>query len=197
VRADFSPALRKSLTGWGVTWADLDRDTDLDLVLSSGAIPISDLAMDAEPMQVVENVAAPGAGPRFAAVAETRERLRLNGRGVAGADFDNDGDVDFAVNSIAGPLLLLENTDQGGNWLEVSLAGFHPGARVTAELPDGRRLVREVLAGSSYLSSEDPRVHFGLGDAKRVRELTVTYPDGSETRLTDVPAGQILRIEAG
>ncbi len=93
--------------------------------------------------------------------------------------------------------MLLENTNRAGNWLEVALAGFHPGARVTVELPDGRRLVREVLAGSSYLSSEDPRVHFGLGKAKRVRTVTVTYPDGSETRLTDVPAGQILSIGAG
>ncbi len=153
--------------------------------------------MDAEPIQVIDNLAAPGGAPAFSAVAETRARLRLNGRGVAAADFDNDGDVDFAVNSIAGPLLLLENTNRTGNWLEVSLAGFHPGARVTAELPDGRRLIREVLAGSSYLSSEDPRVHFGLGDANRVRVLTVTYPDGSETRLTGVPAGQILSVGPG
>ena len=65
---------------------------------------------------------------------------------------------------------------------------------MTAELPDGRKLVREVLAGSSYLSSEDPRVLFGLGKAKRVRALTVTYPDGSTTRLTDIPAGQILTV---
>ena len=51
-------------------------------------------------------------------------------------------------------------------------------------LPGGRRLVREVHAGSSYLSSEDPRAHFGLGAATRVAELIVRSPDGSETRLT-------------
>ena len=61
-------------------------------------------------------------------------------------------------------------------------------------LPDGRRLVREVQAGSSYLSSEDPRVHFGLGEATEVSELVVRFPDGSETRLKGVAADQIVEL---
>jgi hypothetical protein len=79
-----------------------------------------------------------------------------------------------------------------GRWLEVTLPRFAPGAVVTATLPDGRRLVREVHAGSSYLSSEDPRVHFGLGTATSVRELTVRYPGGRTTRLADVVADRIV-----
>ena len=63
---------------------------------------------------------------------------------------------------------------------------------MTAVLPDGRRLVREVLAGSSYLSSEDPRVHFGLGAATRVARLIVRYPDGKTTRLTGLRADRIV-----
>ena len=74
----------------------------------------------------------------------------------------------------------------------MSLAGFHPGAVVTAVLPDGRTLVREEQAGSSYLSSEDPRIFFGLGTAATVSRLLVRYPDGSEKRLTDVAANQIV-----
>ncbi len=103
-------------------------------------------------------------------------RPRVIGRGLAAADYDNDGDVDVAINSIAGPLVLLENDGAAGRWLEVELGAFAPGTRVTAVLPDGRRLVREVQAGSSYLSSEDPRIHFGLGDATTVSELLVRYP---------------------
>ena len=118
------------------------------------------------------------------------------GRGSAAADYDNDGDLDVAVGTIGGPLVLLENTGTGGNWLEVSLEGFHPGATITAELPDGRKLVRDVLAGSSYLSSEDPRAHFGLGDAGRVRRLVVRWPGGEETTLEDVPANEPVRVEA-
>jgi hypothetical protein len=74
----------------------------------------------------------------------------------------------------------------------VTLPRLAPGAVVTATLLDGRRLVREVHAGSSYLSSEDPRVHFGLGPATRVRELTVRYPGGRTTRLADVAADRIV-----
>ena len=65
---------------------------------------------------------------------------------------------------------------------------------VTAVLPDGRRLVQELHAGSSYLSSEDPRAHFGLGKAKRVDELTIRYPGGRETKLRGIPANQILTL---
>jgi hypothetical protein len=65
---------------------------------------------------------------------------------------------------------------------------------VTAVLPGGRRLVREVHAGSSYLSSEDPRVHFGLGPANRVRELLVRAPGGQETRLENVRADRLVEL---
>ena len=58
---------------------------------------------------------------------------------------------------------------------------FAPGAVVTAVLPDGRALVDVVHAGSSYLSSEDPRIHFGLGSATTVTELTVRYPAAGST----------------
>ena len=76
----------------------------------------------------------------------------------------------------------------------MSLAPLAPGARVTAVLPDGRRLVREVEIGSSYLSSEDPRVHFGLGQATRLKELIVRWPDGKITRRTRVAADRILTV---
>jgi hypothetical protein len=61
-------------------------------------------------------------------------------------------------------------------------------------LPDGRELVREVQAGSSYLSSEGPRVHFGLGDASRVQELRVRFPDGSVQRLRDLDVDRIVDV---
>jgi Na+-transporting NADH:ubiquinone oxidoreductase subunit NqrB len=196
VRSDFTPAFGTSYTGWGASWVDLDLDADLDLVLANGNVPVDDLVEDAEPLQVLEQVSAQGGG-RFADVGErggTRERLRVNGRGLAAADFDNDGDRDIAVNSIGGPLVLLENTNESGNWLAVRPKALRPGARITAVLPDGRRLVREVQPGSSYLSSEDSRVHFGLGEATRVEALIVRNPGGGATRLTDVAANQVVDI---
>src|SRR5262249_46048234 len=119
---------------------------------------------------------------------------RVNGRGLAAADFDNNGTVDIAINTIGGPLILLRNSGERGHWLRGSRKGFPPGAVVTAVLPDGRRLVRVVQAGSSYLSSEDPRAHFGLGSATRLTKLIVRYPDGSVRTLTDVGVDRILRL---
>jgi len=119
---------------------------------------------------------------------------RIGGRGLAVADAFNDGNQDVAINSIGGPLVLLRNTNTSGHWLEVSLKGFQPGALVTAVLPDGRTLVREVHAGSSYLSSEDPRPFFGLGSATKVSTLTVRFPSGREQRLTNVQADQIVSV---
>ncbi len=183
-----------ALTGWGDSWVDLDLDTDLDLVLTNGDIPVTNLIDDAEPIQVLENRST-DAALRFGDLGTRgggEARLRTNGRGLAAADYDNDGDLDIAINSTGGPLILLENTTSGGNWLAVRLPGFWPGARVVAVLPDGRELVRQVQAGGSYLSSEDPRLLFGLGDAARVRSLVIQYPDGTRTRLEDVTANQLV-----
>jgi ASPIC and UnbV/FG-GAP-like repeat len=192
-------AFGKSFTGWGATWADLDLDGDLDLVLANGAIPVRNLSRDAEPLQVLENLTVQGSPGRFADASGPAGLLggpRIVGRGVAAADYDNDGDVDVAVNTVGGRLVLLRNTHAGGNWLRVSLRGSRPGARVTAVLPDGRTLSREVQAGSSYLSSEDPRVALGLGEATAVKELSVRLPGGARYRLTDVPANRTVVVPA-
>ena len=194
VRGDFAAAFGDTFTGWGASWVDLDLDTDLDLLLANGDIPVGNLTKDAEPIQVIENVATPGTTPRFddvGAPADDAGRLRIDGRGLAAADYDNDGDVDIAINSIGARCILLENSSADGNWLEVSFDGPSPGARVKIVLPDGRILVREFHAGGSYLSSEDPRIHFGLADATVVRTLVIRYPDGTRTRLDHVAVNQV------
>ncbi|HYY76037.1 MAG TPA: CRTAC1 family protein [Gaiellaceae bacterium] len=194
-RDDFEPALGDALTGWGVSWADFDLDTDLDLVVVNGAVPVTDLSEDAQLVQLFGNEER-GRFKELTRAAGLHAVGPILGRGSATADYDNDGDLDVAVGSIGGALALLENTGEGGNWLEVELEGFHPGAVVAAVLPDGRELVREVQAGSSYLSSEDPRSHFGLGEAGEVSELVVRWPGGGESRLTGVDANQLVRVQA-
>ena len=197
---DARPALAAVIgtdsTAWGDSWADLDLDGDLDLVLANGAIPVVNLAKDARRVQILENVAGPGKEPRFALVkaAGLAQSPRVNGRGLATADYDNDGDLDVAVNTIGGKLVLLRNDSPNRHWLEVRFRRFAPGAVVTATLGDGRKLVREVQAGSSYLSSEDPRVHFGLGMAAKVAQLSVRFPDGTTTRIDDIAADRIVDV---
>ncbi|MEP6813309.1 MAG: FG-GAP-like repeat-containing protein, partial [Actinomycetota bacterium] len=188
VRRSFASAFGAHLTGWGDSWVDLRNDGSPELALANGAIPVENLAKDATPPQVLTR-----RDGRWVDTGILRE-LRLNGRGLAAADYDNDGRVDVAINTIGGRLVLLRNTSPGGHWLEVRLARFAPGAVVTAVLADGRSLVREVHAGSSYLSSEDPRVHFGLGGATRVAELSVRYPGGETTHVRNVRADRIVTV---
>jgi hypothetical protein len=197
VRAELGADLGGS-TGWGVSFGDLDLDTDLDLFLVNGDVPVTNLAADAEPLEALGNLTAQGEPGRFEDVGAAVGLGAIGpmlARGSAVADFDNDGDLDVAINSIGGPLALLRNDGATGHWLEVQLEGFHPGALVTATLPDGRELVREVRAGGSYLSSEDPRSLFGLGDTGTLTRLVVRWPGGQRTVLEDVAADQILHVE--
>jgi hypothetical protein len=193
VRTELGPDFAGSV-GWGVTWADLDLDTDLDLLEVNGDIPVTDLAADAEPLHAYVNQD----GATFVDVSAATgldDVGDLLARGSAAADYDNDGDVDFAVSQVGGSLVLLQNRVSGRHWLEVALDGFHPGAVVTVLLSDGRTFWRESRAGSSYLSSEDPRCLFGLGDATEVKEIDVRWPDGEETRLHDVKANQVVEVK--
>jgi len=192
VRTELGPDFAGSV-GWGVDWTDLDLDGDLDLFIANGYIPVTDLADDAEPLEDYLND-----GSKFvdASAASGLDAVGdLLARGAAAADYDNDGDVDFAISQVGGPLVLLQNQVSGQHWVEVSLGGFHPGALVSIVLPDGRKLQREARAGGSYLSSEDPRCLFGLGDATEIKELVVRWPDGEETRLHDVKANQVVEVK--
>ena len=193
-RANVDPALGSAFAGWGAAWVDLWNDGNPNLVVAAGAIPVTSIAKSAEPMRVL----APTTRGRFAASTIFGSKApTVNGRGLAVADAFNDGVEDIAVNTIGGKLLLLQPRGRPqGHWLDVALSKFMPGAVVTAVLPSGRRLTQTVTTGSSYLSSEDPRVHFGLGSAARVSQLIVRSPAGTFTRLANVPVDRVVPVLA-
>ena len=192
--AKFARALdRKATVGWGDSWVDFENSGNPDLILANGAIPVTNLRNDTEPLQVLQNEGHAGF-TNASGIVDPKGLPKIIGRGLAAADFANDGRMGVAINTIGGPLVLLEDTGPVGHWLEVSLEGFQPGAVITATLPNGRSFVEELHAGSSYLSSEDPRAHFGLGNETRVARLTIRWPDGRISQLANLAVDRILTV---
>jgi Na+-translocating ferredoxin:NAD+ oxidoreductase RnfD subunit len=193
VAPSFAAALGSGRTGWGDSWVDLANNGRQDLVLANGAIPVANLKRDAGPIQVLENMGGGRFADASAAVGLDPGPL-VDGRGLAAADVRNDGRMAIAVNSIGGRLILLENTAPVGHWLDVGLRRLVPGTEVEVRI--GLRVwTRWIQAGSSYLSSEDPRAHFGLGSAAKVDEVQVRAPDGRLlARATNVSADRVLTL---
>jgi enediyne biosynthesis protein E4 len=191
---------------WGAAATDLDNDADLDLVVVNGNIyPQIDrhpefVGTYAQRMLLAEN-RGPGAAPLFrdatAGAGPGFEQVRSS-RGLATGDYDNDGDVDLLVTNLDGPPSLLRNDSPGGSWLIVALEGANgepnPIGAVVTVRAGGRSQQRDVAAGDSYMSTHDPRPHFGLGTAEMVEQVDVEWPDGTRTVRKDVTANQILKI---
>ena len=194
-RPAFDPALGTDFAGWGDSFVDLRNSGRPDLVLATGGIPIRSLNKDAGEVKVVAPLSGETVARYGVAKGLVPDGLRVNGRGLAAADVDNDGRMEIAINSIGGKLLLLKSAGPVGHWLDVKLSRFSPGSVVTLALENGRTLSQEVRAGSSYLSSEDERVHFGLGGATRVARLTVRDPSGGASVLRNVRADRIVEVE--
>lgn len=120
--------------------------------------------------------------------------------GAALADLDRDGDLDVIASQYEDTPLLFRNDQASGNSLLVSLRSDAPnsraiGARVTARLPgDPRPVTRELALARGIASGQEPVVHLGLGQAERVSELVIRWPDGRVTRLRDVASNQWIAV---
>ena len=205
-----------SYLGWGTGLVDLDNDGWLDIFVANGHIYKE---VDTHPQFGTEYAQTKQLfrnekGGCFREV--TRESggpllRKTSSRGVAFGDFDDDGDVDiFVVNMDERPSLLRSELDSGNHWLRLRLIGVESnrdaiGARVTFPWSDRVRMA-ETRSGGSYLSHNDSRLHFGLGEAARVERLTIRWPSGrreivedlaSDTTFTLVEGKGIVRADPG
>ncbi len=184
--------------GWGSCFVDFDLDGLLDVAVANGSTLESKedrSRLRAEPLFFFWND-----GRQFVEFARTAGEAcagLYGARGLAAADYDGDGDVDLAVAVNRGsPLLLRNDTETSHRSLSVTLVGPAAalfGSKVQLAVGD-RQQTRWYGADVSYLSMHAPELVFGVGAADGADRLTVTWADGAETRLEDVPAGRV-RIE--
>jgi enediyne biosynthesis protein E4 len=190
-------------SGWGLRFFDYDNDGWKDLLVAQGhdletiETNYPDLRYR-EPMLLARNT-----GNGFVDVSKESGDVFHQawvGRGLAIGDIDNDGRIDAVVTTNDGPAYILRNeTPTRNHWLTLKLVGHKSnrdaiGAEVELTTSAGIQL-ETVTTASSYLSSSDKRVHFGLGREALAEKIEIHWPSGIHQILANVPADRILQID--
>lgn len=182
--------------GWGVVMADFNQDGKPDLLTGNGHIG-RDVAEGEGYEMKAQLLSFDGtswhdctseAGPYF-------ER-KLLARGVATADYDDDGDLDVAVVHQNSPAALLRNDSPTGRWLKLRFTGRDSNRRgvgVRATLKCGnQQLVQEIAGGTSFASSMQPVLIFGLNESNDLADVDVRWPSGRTQKLEGIGLNQSL-----
>lgn len=189
-------------TGFGTALIDLDNDGWLDIYVANGRVVYGrgewyEKDPYAEPNQLFEGLGG-GTFREVMPLGGTDELLIHSSRGAAFGDYDNDGDIDIFVANRDGPAYVLRNrAAEGNHWIIFRVINHFGsdaiGGRVEIEVA-GERRIRDVRAAYSYCASNDPRVHFGLGESTRVDGVKVTWTDGKVQEFGAFEADQIIEL---
>ncbi|HEX4486779.1 MAG TPA: CRTAC1 family protein [Terriglobales bacterium] len=184
--------LSRTLSGWGCGFVDLDNDGWLDLFIANGGLDTN----EPQTNRIFRNQS--GRFTDVSADAGQDFQIPRMHRGVAFADFDNDGRMDIAVTSINEPIELWMNKTPQRHWLQLSLTGKRSnrsalGAKVICK-GSQRTQTTSVANSVGYASASDLRVHLGLGDDQNV-SLEIHWPSGTKQNLPYIQANQNLKIE--
>jgi enediyne biosynthesis protein E4 len=180
-------------TGFGTAFVDYDNDGWPDIVIANGAVHVIEEQVRArdpfplhQPKQLLHNLGN-GKFEDVSAKAGSAFSLSEVGRGLAVADLDNDGGMDFVVANNNGRLrIFLNKVGASRPWVGLRvLTGNRDafGAKVELRRRGSRALWRRVHSDGSYLSASDPRLVIGLGQASEIDELVVHWVDGTEERF--------------
>jgi len=181
-------------TGWHAQFGDVDNDGRADLFIAKGNVD----QMPGMAMEDPNNLLMQQPDGRFAEAAAAAGVATVDrSRGAALVDLDGDGRLDLVVVNRRAPLELYRNVTPGtGQWIGIDLRqpgpnAFAIGAVVTLDTGRGRQS-QQLTIGGGHAGGQAVPLHFGLGDAD-VARVTVTWPDGSETRH-DLAAGAVHRL---
>jgi hypothetical protein len=194
------------LSGVSMKFLDYDNDGWTDILQLNGAM-LDNVALYhgevsyKEPLLMYRNL---GKG-QFDKVSESLGPDFMHpivGRGLATADYDNDGDIDIVTNNRGDfPSLLRNDGGSANHWLTVQLVGTRSnrdgiGATLTMT-SEGFVHVEQAKGGMSYMSASDPRIHFGIGKRTKIDSLEITWPSGQKDRLQNVSIDQIITVKEG
>ena len=192
-------ALSRHFSGWSNGFIDYDNDGWKDIYSANGDVDYfrenseqHDTMLRNIEGRFFEDVSA-SLGPDF-----LRKGYQ---RGSAFGDLNNDGFLDIVVTSLnERPRILLNSADNGNHWLIVALEGRRSnrdaiGAEVKLTTASGRTLYNHVTTSVGFMSSSDPRLHFGLGAEDEIRSLEIRWPSGIRQVIRNPQAGRILRIK--
>jgi hypothetical protein len=180
---------------WGSGIYDFDNDGLLDILTYHGGL-IHLIPQEHSLFRGVGNGKFADASQQAGSIFD----VKTVGRGACFADYDNDGKVDAFLVNLGGAATLFHNVStKTGHWLTIQLKGTtsnRDGIGARLELTAGaHKELAERVAGSSYLSQDDGRIHFGLGAAMRVDKLTVHWPSGKNQTLENLATDRILVVE--
>ncbi len=188
--------------GFGTRLFDFDNDGDIDIYVTNGHVA-DNVQLYQKHTYAQKDLLYENVGGRFRDISSQSGSVfqadRV-GRGLAVADFDNDGALDVVITSVGRPAVLLKNqAGKRGNWITIRAEGtrsnrFGLGATVQVETSEGVQ-VGEINNVASYQSSSDIRAHFGLGPAKTIKQIEIAWPSGAKQVLKDVAVNQILTVK--
>ncbi|PYX01933.1 MAG: CRTAC1 family protein [Acidobacteria bacterium] len=189
------------LVGWGTSFFDMDNDTWLDIFVANGHVypqvdSIPGGARYKQSMLLFRN----NRDGTFEDVSTVLSAIpAASRRGAAFGDINNDGNVDIVIVNVGEPPSLLLNQGSNGNHRVLfKLIGMKSnksgiGARVTVMTATSTQF-NEVRGGGSYLSQNDPRLHFGLGADSKISQIEIRWPNGKIETLRELPADFIYTI---